>query len=98
SELCTLTRLDGEVRVELDPNTWSADGTLALSGWSVSDDGKYLAYGTAEAGSDWQTWRLLEIGGRELPDVLKWVKFSDATWTKDGRGFFYSRYDEPKPG
>jgi prolyl oligopeptidase len=88
---------EAEGRVLLDPNTWSKDGTIALSGLEVSDDGKYLAYGVAEAGSDWQTWKVLEVPtGRELPDELKWVKFSSASWTPDGRGFFYSRFPEPK--
>lgn len=99
SVLYTLDHLDGAARVLLDPNSWSKDGTVALSGLSISDDGKYLAYGVAEAGSDWQTWRVLDIEtSKLLADELKWVKFSDATWTRDGRGFFYSRYDEPQKG
>ncbi len=99
SVLYTLDSLDGEPRVLLDPNTWSKDGTVALSGMSVSDDGKYLAYSVAEAGSDWNTYRVLDIAtARPLSDEVRWVKFSGATWTKDSKGFFYSRYDEPKEG
>ena len=83
----------------LDPNTLSKDGTVALAGTAVSDDGKYLAYGVAEAGSDWNTWKVRSVDtGKDLPDDLHWVKFSGASWTKDGKGFFYSRYDEPEPG
>jgi Serine proteases of the peptidase family S9A len=83
-------------RVLLDPNTLSADGTVALSGISVSDDGRLLAYGLSSGGSDWQEWRVREVAtGKDLPDVIKWVKFSRASWTKDGKGFFYSRYPEP---
>jgi prolyl oligopeptidase len=86
-------------RVLLDPNTWSKDGTVALAGLSVSDDGKLIAYGKAEAGSDWNTWHALDVAtGKPLPDELKWVKFSGASWTKDDKGFFYSRFPEPKPG
>jgi prolyl oligopeptidase len=86
-------------RVLLDPNTLSADGTVSLTGSRVSDDGKYLAYGLASGGSDWNEWRVREVAsGRDLDDHLKWVKFSGASWTKDGRGFFYSRYDEPAEG
>jgi prolyl oligopeptidase len=88
---------DAEGRVLLDPNKWSKDGTVALSGLEPSDDGKYLAYGVAEAGSDWQTWKVLEVAtGKEMPDELKWVKFSGASWTPDGKGFFYSRFPAPK--
>ncbi len=86
-------------RVLLDPNTLSADGTVALAGTAVSDDAKFMAYGVAEAGSDWNTWRIRDIAtGKDTSDEVHWVKFSGASWTKDGRGFFYSRFDEPKEG
>jgi len=89
--------LRSEPRVLLDPNALSQDGTTALSGVNVSDDGKLLAYGISKAGSDWQEWRVRDVGSAtDLPDVIRWVKFSSASWTKDGKGFFYSRYDEPK--
>jgi prolyl oligopeptidase len=89
----------GEARLLLDPNTLSPDGTIALTGWSVSEDGRLLAYGLSSGGSDWQEWRVREVEtGRELPDHLKWVKFSGAAWTHDDQGFFYSRYDEPREG
>jgi prolyl oligopeptidase len=92
-------RADREPRVLLDPNKLSEDGTVSLTGSRVSDDGKFLAYGLASGGSDWNEWHVREIAsGRDLADHLKWVKFSGASWTKDGRGFFYSRYDEPSEG
>lgn len=92
-----LDMLGGEPKVLLDPNTWSQDGTVALSGMAFSEDGEHVAYGVAEAGSDWVTWKIMEIeSGRQLPDEIKWIKFGGAAWTLDGEGFFYSRYDEPK--
>jgi prolyl oligopeptidase len=97
--LYVLGRLDGTPRVLLDPNALSKDGTVALASWTVSRDGRHLAYGLATAGSDWNEWRVLDVGtGKETGDLLKWVKFSDAAWTADGKGFYYSRYDAPKPG
>ena len=91
--------LNAEPRVLLDPNTLSADGTVALAGRAITDDGKLMAYGTAASGSDWTEWHVRDIAtGNDLPDLIKWVKFSDASWTKDDKGFFYSRYDEPKEG
>ena len=88
---------DAEPRTLLDPNTLSADGTVALSGTAITDDGKLLAYGTATSGSDWMEWHVRDVStGKDLPDLIKWVKFSGASWSKDGKGFFYSRYDEPK--
>ncbi len=97
--LFTMTSLDAEPQVLIDPNTWSKDGTVALDGTSFSDDGKYVAYGIQDGGSDWRTWRVMEIDTRRvLDDELKWLKFSSTTWTKDGKGFFYSRYDAPAEG
>jgi prolyl oligopeptidase len=86
----------GAARVLLDPNTLRADGTEALSTTALSDDGSMLAYGVSSGGSDWQEFRVREVAtGRDLPDRLRWIKFSGMTWTKDGKGFFYSRYAEP---
>jgi prolyl oligopeptidase len=91
--------LAAEPRVLLDPNTLSSDGTVALSGMDVSDDGKLMAYQLAASGSDWNEIRVREVAsGRDLPDVLRWVKWSGMAWTKDGKGFYYGRYDEPHPG
>ena len=89
--------LNAEPRMLLDPNTLSPDGTIALAGTAVSEDGKLLAYGTATSGSDWMEWHVRDVDtAKDLADQIKWVKFSGASWTKDGKGFFYSRYDEPK--
>src|SRR5205814_9589287 len=99
SVLYTVEFLEASPRVLLDPNLLSTDGTAALSGYSVSEDGNLLAYGVASAGSDWQGWRVRDVRtAKDLSDEIKWVKFSGVSWTKDGKGFFYSRYDEPKPG
>ena len=96
SVLYTLTNLDGEPTVLLDPNTLSEDGTVALAGLSINENGKFLAYSLSTSGSDWQEWKVREVeSGQDLADDLKWSKFSGASWTQDNEGFFYSRYDEP---
>ncbi len=92
-------RLDAEAAVLIDPNKWSEDGTVALAGLAFSDDGRYLAYGVQEAGSDWRTWRVMEIATQAvLDEQIQWVKFSSATWTRDSKGFFYGRFDAPEEG
>ncbi len=97
--LYTMESLSGEPRVLIDPNTWSEDGTVALAGVAPSEDGRYIAYGVQDAGSDWVTWRIMEIdSGKLLDDELKWIKFSSVDWTLDGQGLFYCRFDEPKEG
>ncbi|MFO5491216.1 MAG: prolyl oligopeptidase family serine peptidase [Cuspidothrix sp.] len=96
SVLYTLPTLDGQPRVLLDPNKLSEDGTVALSGISISENGQLLAYGLSISGSDWQEWKVRDITtGADLQDHLQWIKFSGASWTHDHQGFFYSRYDEP---
>ncbi len=99
SVLYQLDSLNSEPSVLIDPNSWSKDGTVALGATSFSDDGRYVAYSVADAGSDWNTWRIIEVEtGRLLADELRWVKFSGANWTPDNKGFFYCRYDEPPAG
>lgn len=91
--------LDSEPTVLLDPNTWSEDGTIALSGTSFTESGKLLAYGIAEAGSDWVTWRVIDAEtGELLEDEIKWVKFSGISWSKDEKGFYYSSFPKPEEG
>jgi len=96
SVLYTMKSLADEPRMLLDPNKLAVDGTVALSGTAISPNGKYLAYGTAASGSDWTEWKVRDIDtGRDTIDHIQWVKFSSASWTPDGKGFFYSRYDKP---
>src|SRR5438874_3902234 len=96
SVLYTMRSLDDTPRVLLDPNKLSPDGTIALTGYTITDDGQLMAYGLSSAGSDWEDWKVRDIEtGRDLPDLIKWVKTSTASWTKDGKGFFYSRYAAP---
>ena len=83
----------------LDPNSLSPDGSLSLTQWMPSPDGRLLAYGISKGGADWRTIHLLDIDrGKDLPDAVEWMRFSDISWTKDAKGFFYSRYPEPPKG
>ncbi len=97
SVLYTLPSIHGPERALLDPNTLSKDGTVALAGFYVSNDGKLLAYAISRSGSDWQEWRVRNIDtGQDLPDLLVWSKFSTAAWSADNKGFYYQRFAEPK--
>ncbi|MDQ1699384.1 MAG: prolyl oligopeptidase [Frankiaceae bacterium] len=97
--LYVMDSADDEGRVLLDPNTLSADGTVALMATDVSPDGRLLAYATSASGSDWMTWRIREIDtGSELPDVLEWSRFSGVAWTPDSAALLYVGYDEPETG
>ena len=91
--------LDGPRQLVLDPNAISPDGSTALADFRPSPDGRLIAYALAEGGADWRTIRVRDIAsGRELPDEVKWVRFSWLSWTRDNKGFFYSRFPEPPKG
>jgi prolyl oligopeptidase len=91
--------LSGTPRMLIDPNTWSQDGTMALAEWKPSEDGRHLLYSIQDGGTDWRTVRVLDVAtGQPLADEIRWVKFSDLDWAKDGSGFFYSRFPEPAEG
>lgn len=89
--------LQTEPRVVIDPNAFSIDGTVALSGLSFSHDGRYLAYGKSTSGSDWREFFLRDLlTGEDLSDHLEWIKFTAIAWKGDG--FYYTRYPEPQEG
>jgi prolyl oligopeptidase len=91
--------LDEPARVLIDPNGFSEDGTVALAGLTVSPDGKWAAYAKSDGGSDWKTWHVREVAtGEDLPDVVRFTKFTGASWAHDGSGFYYSRYPEGAGG
>ena len=97
SVIYTLKKLSDAPRVLLDPNQLASDGTVAVTSTTVSEDGRLLAYGVATSGSDWNEIRVRDIeADQDLPDVVKWIKFSGPSWTKDSKGFFYSKFPEPK--
>jgi len=88
--------LDGERRTLIDPNTWSEDGTVSLAQWVPGPEGRYLAYAIQDGGSDWRTWRVLDVAsGDVLEDELTWLKFTSVAWDAAGEGFYYSRYPAP---
>ena len=85
-------------RVLIDPNTYRKDGTAALNGEVVSWNGKLMAYAVAQAGSDWNEWRVREVAsGKDLPDLMRWSKDEGVAWAPDDSGFYYARFLEPPP-
>ena len=99
SVVYTRETLNGPETVVIDPNQLSPDGSIALSAMDPAPDGQHFAYGQSEGGSDWSTFYVRELAtGRQLPDEIRWVKFSSLAWTEDGKGFFYGRYPEPPAG
>ena len=89
--------LNGQSRQLIDPNGWSKDGATALAEWTPSEDGKLLAYAVQDGGTDWRTVKVMDVAtGKIRSDEIKWMKYGGSvSWTKDGSGFFYSRYPAP---
>jgi prolyl oligopeptidase len=88
---------NGKAEVFLDPNKFSEDGTSVLRAFSLSKDGRYVAYGIAKGGSDWLTMSVMDVSSRQkLSDEIMWIKNSGVSW--QGNGFYYSRYPAPVKG
>ena len=87
---------EGEDRVLLDPARFAEDRTSALDWYYPSDDGRLLAYGVSEGGSEKSVLRILDVDtGRDLADVIPFTRACSLEWRPDGSGFFYTRYPEP---
>ncbi|MEZ5978726.1 MAG: prolyl oligopeptidase family serine peptidase [Planctomycetota bacterium] len=99
SRLVRARELGGADEVVLDPNTFSDDGTVAFSGGAFTRDGSRLAYGTSASGSDWKSWRVLDLATlTDLDDRIEGIKYGDVSWVPDGSGFFYAAYEVPEEG
>jgi prolyl oligopeptidase len=97
--LYVMESAEDDGHVLLDPNELSADGTVSVPSFAVTDDGELLAYATSGAGSDWMSWHVREVAtGQDRPDMVEWSKFSGAAWLKDGSGFYYGSMDPPAAG
>jgi prolyl oligopeptidase len=84
-------------RVLVDVNKMSSDGTVALDWWFAADDGRYVAYGTSQSGSEESTLRIVESAtGKVLPDTIDRTRFASLAWMKDSSAFYYTRH--PRKG
>jgi prolyl oligopeptidase len=99
AQLLVRDSADGANRILIDPNTWSEDGTVALTEWAVSGDGAFVAFAMQDGGSDWRTIRVMDVAtGEMLEDTVEWARFTTIAWHPDGSGFYYSRFPEPEAG
>jgi prolyl oligopeptidase len=97
SVLYRVKNLGDTPEVFLDPNALSTDGTVALTGISMSPDGKYLAYSISRSGSDWTEIYVMDVATKQLlSDHIEWAKFTGMDW--HGNGFYYSAYARPEAG
>jgi prolyl oligopeptidase len=86
-------------RLALDPNLLSKDGSIGVSGYVASHDGRLLAYGISVSGSDWTDWHVRDLStGRDLPDVIRNTKYYAPVFSRDDRGIYYSAFPAPAAG
>ncbi len=91
--------LDAAPHVLVDPNTLSSDATASLADYSISPDGRYVAYAVSDGGTDWDTWHVREVeNGRDLPELIRDTKFTGVSWKPDASEFYYSRYPRGADG
>jgi len=89
--------LNGPDRVLADANQLATDGTIALDWFQPSDNGRYVAYGTSQSGSEMSTLHIIETkSGTILPDTIERTRAASIAWLHDNSGFYYTRY--PKKG
>ncbi|MEM1338448.1 MAG: prolyl oligopeptidase family serine peptidase [Bacteroidota bacterium] len=89
--------VNGAPQLLLNPGEWSENNTTAITQIAPSPDGKYLAYAIQEGGSDWRTFKIVALEtGKELPETIRWIKYSSVRWLSDGSGFFYSAFFDPQ--
>src|SRR5688500_7988679 len=93
SVLYVADSLNATPRVLVDPNVTREDATIALSQWSPSPNGEYVAYALSDGGTDWNLWHFRRVAdGKDLPVMLKYSKFWPVSWARDSSGVYYSRY------
>lgn len=89
--------VNGNDRVLLDPNTLSRAGVVALDWFHVSNDGKYIAFGTSPGGSEISTLQIMDVAtGQMLGEHIDRCRFADVEWLPDDSAFYYTKY--PRPG
>ncbi|MEZ5561540.1 MAG: prolyl oligopeptidase family serine peptidase [Gammaproteobacteria bacterium] len=99
-DLLRISRDPGQAgAVLVDPASFSADGTASLGDFRLSPDGRLVAWSLSDGGSDWKTWRVRDtVTGQDTGDVLTGTKFTSVSWSRDGMGFYYSRYPTDAEG
>ncbi|MEO6798872.1 MAG: prolyl oligopeptidase family serine peptidase [Rhodanobacter sp.] len=90
---------DGTPKVLVDPN--AGHGSVAITGHWPAPDGKLVAWGSAEGGSEATTIRFVDVAsGKTLPDALPHAGGGTTpqgvVWDADGKGVTYVRL--PLPG
>lgn len=97
SDLMMTDGLEGKPTIAFSPNLLPKG--VAMAGYVASLDGKLLAYGLSQGGSDWTEWHFRDLkSGKDLPDVLRWTKYYHPVFAPDGKSVYYSAFPAPAAG
>ncbi len=81
----------------VDPEDWSEDAPVGLDWWYPTPDGRLLAFGLSESGSESSTLRVMDVDSMKLlTDVIPNTRAASLAWKPDKSGFYYTRF--PAPG
>jgi prolyl oligopeptidase len=97
SDLLMMDGLEGKPAIAFSPSDLPKG--VAIAGYVANPDGRLLAYGLSQGGSDWTDWHFRDLkSGKDLPDVLRWTKYYHPVFSPDGKGIYYSAFPAPAPG
>ena len=84
------------VRIVVDPHGIAADHAASIDWYSPSPDGRRVAYGVSEGGSEHGTLRIVEVdSGEHLANAIPHIRSGSVSWLPDGSAFAYSRLPDP---
>jgi len=87
---------DAPPTIVVDPHGLAADHAASIDWFSPSPDGRLLAYGVSEGGSEHGTLRIVDVDrGTLLPDAIPHVRHPSVAWMPDGSAFAYDRLPDP---
>ena len=84
-------------KIIIHPSELLAANEGGITNFVVSPNGRHVAYGVTQGGSEWQTWRIFDMVTRKkLNDVLTGLIHEYVLWMPGGKSFIYIKHTEPK--
>jgi len=90
----------GTEKVLVDPDKLGKDGKhVSIDHFQPSNDGRYLAYGLSEGGSEQSVLHILDTTtGKDLPEQIDRTNYAAVSWLPSSKGFFYLRLNKQAAG
>jgi prolyl oligopeptidase len=86
-------------KVLLDPSSVEGEAPAAIDWYFPSRDGRYVAYGLSQGGSENSILYVLEVESGEVLDLaISRTAYTHVNWLEDNRSFVYLRFPELPAG